>query len=104
MGYSGKPQPPVAVTPWVLFLVFILGPFEPMIPLLYLPAAKKSGGDLLLLIAVYTIFTLATMVFMVVAAYYGLSFLKTEKLERYIHALGGLTLFICGAGMVFMGW
>ena len=29
---------------------------------------------------------------------------KTEKLERYVHALGGLTIFICGAGMLFLGW
>ena len=92
------------VTPWVLFIVFVLGPCEPMIPLLYLPAAKNSWPGMLLLIAVYTFFTLVTMVFMVISGYYGLSFLKTEKLERYLHALGGLTLFICGAGMVFMGW
>jgi hypothetical protein len=36
--------------------------------------------------------------------YYSISFFKTEKLEKYMHALGGLTLFICGAGMLFMGW
>jgi hypothetical protein len=30
--------------------------------------------------------------------------LKTEKLERYMHALGGLTIFVCGAGMLFLGW
>jgi len=59
---------------------------------------------MLLLIVVYTFFTLATMVFMVTAGYYGLAFMKLEKLDRYVHALGGLTLFICGAGMVFMGW
>jgi hypothetical protein len=57
-----------------------------------------------LLIAVYTTCTLATMVGMVVSGYYGLRFIRTDKLERYIHALGGLTLFVCGAGMVFMGW
>jgi hypothetical protein len=41
---------------------------------------------------------------MVVSGYYGFSFLRTEKLERYMHALGGLTLFVCGAGMVILGW
>jgi Na+/proline symporter len=45
------------------------------------------------------------MIVMVILGYYGLSFMKkTDKLERYVHALGGLTLFICGAGMVFMDW
>jgi hypothetical protein len=44
------------------------------------------------------------MVLMVTLGYYGISFFKTNKLERYMHALGGATIFICGLGMVFMGW
>lgn len=92
------------VTPWVMFIIFLLGPCEPMIPLLYFPASQNSWYGMLLLITVYTFFTLLTMIVMVVLGYYGISFLKTEKLERYMHALGGLSIFICGAGMVFMGW
>ena len=92
------------VTPWVMFIIFLLGPCEPMIPLLYFPAAKNSWSGMVLLIIIYTVCTLATMLVMVLLGYYGTSFLKTEKLERYMHALGGLTIFICGAGMVFMGW
>jgi len=92
------------VTPWVMFIIFLLGPCEPMIPLLYFPAAKNSLYGMLLLIIVYTVFTLATMVMMVTTGYYGFSFLKISRLERYMHALGGLTIFICGAGMIWMGW
>jgi sulfite exporter TauE/SafE len=92
------------VTPWVMFLIFLLGPCEPMIPLLYFPAAKNSWNGMLILIIVYTFFTLMTMMLMVCLGFYGFSFMKTEKLERYMHALGGLTIFICGAGMVFMDW
>jgi hypothetical protein len=92
------------VTPWVMFIIFLLGPCEPMIPLLYFPAAKNSLSAMLLLIVVYTIFTLATMIAMVALGYYGISFVKTNKLERYMHALGGVTIFICGLGMVFMEW
>src|SRR5258708_32601507 len=103
-GEMVRPQDRHAVTPWVLFIVFVLGPCEPMIPLLYLPPAKNSWSGMLLLILVYTFFTLATMVFMVMAGYYGLAFMKLEKLDRYVHALGGLTPFICGTGMVLMGW
>ncbi|MGL6268204.1 MAG: hypothetical protein ACRC2O_09755 [Chitinophagaceae bacterium] len=92
------------VTPWVMFIIFLLGPCEPMIPLLYFPAAKNSWEGMLILITVYTVFTLLTMLLMVSLGFYGISFLKTEKLERYMHALGGLTIFICGAGMVFLDW
>jgi sulfite exporter TauE/SafE len=103
-GEAVRPEDRHVVTPWVLFIVFVLGPCEPMIPLLYFPAAKNSWTGMLLLIIVYTFFTLVTMVFMVIAGTYGLSFLKLEKLDRYVHALGGLTLSICGMGMVFLNW
>ena len=92
------------VTPWVMFIIFILGPCEPMIPLLYFPAAQHSWMGMTILIVVYTFFTLATMVTMVLLGYYGIAFIKTEKIERYVHAIGGLTIFICGAGMLWMGW
>jgi hypothetical protein len=103
-GESVAPKEKHRVTPWVLFLIFILGPCEPMIPLLYFPAAKASWAGMMILIFVYTFFTLAIMVAMVLAGYYGTGFLKTGKLEKYMHALSGATIFICGAGMVFMNW
>lgn len=92
------------VTPWVMFIIFLLGPCEPMIPLLYYPAAQNSWGGMVALILLYTAVTLATMISIVVMGYYGLGFIKTEKLERYMHAIGGFTILICGVGMVFMGW
>jgi sulfite exporter TauE/SafE len=92
------------VTPWVMFIIFLLGPCEPMIPLLYFPAAKNSIGGMISLIVVYTVCTLAAMIGMVILGYYGVSFLKTEKLERYMHAIGGASIFICGVGMVFLRW
>ncbi|MFD2934278.1 hypothetical protein [Spirosoma flavum] len=98
------PQNRYKVTPWVMFVIFVLGPCEPMIPLLYFPAAQQSWSGMWLLISVYTVSTLATMTGMVLLGYYGMAFLKTEKLERYMHALAGVTIFICGAGMVFLEW
>jgi hypothetical protein len=93
-----------AVTPWVMFLIFLLGPCEPMMALIFYPAAQQSFSGMLLLITVYTLFTLMTMVLMVMLGYYGLSLLNSRKLEKYMHPVGGLTIFICGAGMVFLEW
>jgi hypothetical protein len=92
------------LTPWVMFLVFLFGPCEPMIPLLYFPAARNSLQAMALLIGVYTACTLAAMVLMVLLGYYGLGFFKLQKLEKYMHALGGLTVLVCGLGMVWLGW
>lgn len=103
-GQAVAPNERYKVTPWVMFIIFVLGPCEPMIPLLYFPAAQNSWWGMGVLIAVYTLVTLLTMLVLVTLGYYGIAFMKTEKLERYMHALGGLTIFTCGAGMLWMGW
>ena len=92
------------LTPWVMFIIFLLGPCEPMIPLLYFPAAQNSIAGMVSLIAVYTFVTMLTMITMVLLGFYGVGFLKINLLEKYMHSLAGLTLFICGAGMLFLGW
>lgn len=99
-------QPPerYKVTPWALFLIFLLGPCEPMIPLLAYPAARNSWLGIVLLIAIYTVVTILTMILMVTFGYYGISFLNIKKAERFVHALGGATILICGVGMLMMGW
>ena len=98
------PQERHKVTPWVMFIIFVLGPCEPMIPLLYYPAAQNSFTGMLLLVIVYTIVTLITMLSLVLLGYFGIAFATTQKIERYVHVLGGTTILICGAGMLWMGW
>ncbi|SFN51769.1 Sulfite exporter TauE/SafE [Chitinophaga sp. YR627] len=98
------PQERMKVTPWVMLIIFGLGPCEPLIPLLTYPAAQHSTYGMTLLIVSFTLFTLLTMTGMVLLGYYGFSVLKTSRLERYVHALGGLTILICGIGMVYLGW
>ena len=92
------------VTPWVMFIIFILGPCEPMIPLLYFPAAKSSWMGMVLLISIYSVVTLVTMLTLVLLGRKGISFINTDSMERHVHSLAGLTIIICGAGMLFMGW
>jgi hypothetical protein len=103
-GDSIVPPERYKLTPWAMFIIFILGPCEPMIPLLYFPAAQNSWLGMSLLICVYTIVTLITMLAMVLLGYFGIGFLRTGKMERYAHALGGLTILLCGVGMVFLEW
>ena len=64
-GEAVVPKNRYAVTPWVMFIIFVLGPCEPMIPLLYIPAVEHSLSNMFLLITIYTIITLLTMVSMV---------------------------------------
>jgi hypothetical protein len=41
---------------------------------------------------------------MVLMGCYGYSIIKTDWLERYVHAIGGVIITICGVGIVFLGW
>ncbi len=84
--------------------VYVLGPCEPMIPLLYVPAAQHSMYNMLLLITIYTVITLLTMVCMVLLGYFGVGYFKTDRLERYVHVLAGVTILMCGIGMLFLDW
>jgi hypothetical protein len=103
-GRAVAPQERYRVTPWVMLLIFVLGPCEPMIPLLYFPAAQNSWWGMLLLIAAYTVCTLVTMLLLVLLGYYGFGVIATQKLERHVHILAGAAIVICGAGMLWMGW
>jgi nickel/cobalt exporter len=49
------------MTPWVLFLIFVFGPCEPLIPILMYPAAKNSVLGVVLVVLVFGIATIGTM-------------------------------------------
>jgi hypothetical protein len=83
------PQERTKVTPWVMLIVFELGPCEPLIPLLAYPAARHVTYGLLMLIKCFMTFTLLTMTGIVLLGYYGLSVLRTSRLERCVPTLGG---------------
>ena len=82
------------MTPWVLFTIFVLGPCEPLIPLLMYPAAKGSFWSLVLVTGVFAVVTLVTMMSIVVISASGMEFVSVSKMERYAHALAGATIFL----------
>ena len=72
--------------------------------MIYYPGAQNNLVGMSVLICVYLVITLVTMLIMVLLGYYGIQVINTRKMERYVHALGGLTILTCGAGMLWMGW
>lgn len=84
------------LTPWILFLVFVLGPCEPLIPILMYPAAQASIPGLIAVVSVFAVTTIATMLAVVLAANYGISFIKVGKLEKYTHVIAGATIALSG--------
>jgi sulfite exporter TauE/SafE len=92
-----------SVTPWVLFLIFVFGPCEPLIPILMFPAAEGSFASVALVAAVFGLATVGTMLAVVALGYYGLARIRVRPLERFGHALAGLALFASGGAIAFLG-
>jgi len=92
-----------SLTPWILFTIFVFGPCEPLIPLLMYPAAQSSTAGVALVAGVFGTVTVATMLAIVVLSSHGLRLVPAARLERYSHALAGLTIFLCGVGIQALG-
>jgi len=91
------------ITPWILFTIFVLGPCEPLIPLLMYPAAKNSLFGLILVTVVFGVVTISTMVGVVLVLLMGFNLIPLARLQRYTHALAGAAIGLCGAAIVFLG-
>ncbi len=92
-----------SVTPWVLFIIFAFGPCEPLIPLIMYPAAQHDMGAVAMVAGIFGVVTIATMLGMVLAAYYGLKKISLPGMERYSHALAGGAIMVCGLAVKFLG-
>lgn len=91
------------ITPWVLFVIFVFGPCEPLIPLLMYPAANSGTFDLVVVTAVFGTVTMATMLAAVMLGRAGFNFLPLKAIQRYSHALAGATILLCGLAIKFLG-
>jgi nickel/cobalt exporter len=92
-----------SITPWVIFVIFVLGPCEPLIPLLMYPAARESLPGVLLVTTVFGVVTVLTMLTVVWLTLNGLQHVRLPALERYAHALAGGAVLACGLAIVFLG-
>lgn len=91
------------LTPWIIFLIFVFGPCEVLIPMLIYPAANQSGLGIFLVALVFGIATVGTMMLVVYLGYQGLSLVKFKGREHQLHLFAGLVILLAGAGMQFMG-
>jgi nickel/cobalt transporter (NicO) family protein len=92
-----------SLTPWVLFTVFVLGPCEPLIPLLMYPAVSHSAWGLGLVTAVFGVTTIGTMLVIVRLSLAGIRLLPMRQLERFSHALAGAAIAVTGLAIRFLG-
>ena len=91
------------MTTWALFTVFVLGPCEPLIPLLMFPAAQESMLGIAVVSTVFGLVTIATMMGMVLLVSAGLHRLPMQSLERWTHAMAGGIIACSGLAIQFLG-
>lgn len=81
---------------WTLFIVFVFGPCEVLIPQLMYPASQQSLAGVAVIVAVFAATTMATMTVIVVLGFWGVTKFALNHGERYVHALSGTALLGCG--------
>ncbi len=89
-------KPSKSMTPWILFIIFVFGPCEPMIPLVMYPAAEGSYSGLIGVILIFSAVTLLTMLAVVHASVAGLKMIRLNFLEKYSNALAGGIILATG--------
>ncbi len=92
------------LTPWILFIIFVFGPCEVLIPMLFIPAVQNSSVGIASVAILFGVATISTMMFIVYLGHIGSSFLKFKSKEKYLHLAAGMVILLAGMGMHFLGW
>lgn len=91
-----------SITPWAMFIIFMLGPCEALIPLFMYPAAQQSGVLVFAVALVFGAVTLMTMLGAVALTTVGIRRLQLASLGRWEHAIAGASVAVCGGVVTFM--
>ncbi len=93
----------VKTTPWILFLIFIFGPCEPLIPILMYPAAQNNISGAVIVSLLFSLVTIATMMGVVFAFKMGLSKINLKPVEKYSNVIAGAMILLSGLAIRFLG-
>lgn len=101
--HSQASMDPRALTTWSLFIIFVLGPCEPLIPLLMAPSAELGVLAPGVIAAAFGVTTIGTMLGMVTLGHLGLRSPAFGHLEVHAHSLAGLAIAASGAAIKLLG-
>jgi nickel/cobalt exporter len=93
------------VTAWALFVVFVLGPCEPLIPLMAVPGLAGDWLAVTAVAAVFGLLTIGVMLAAVAAAWYGIGWIGRPGVhlgDRLAHATTGLVVAASGAAVLWL--
>jgi nickel/cobalt transporter (NicO) family protein len=88
---------------WSLFVIFVFGPCEALIPMLMAPAAEHNWLWVALVAGAFGLTTIATMLGVVTVGYLGLSLKKMQGAERYTNVFAGVAIAVSGLAIQVLG-
>ena len=91
------------LTVWSVFIVFVLGPCEPLIPLLMAPAWNHDWWAVAAVAVLFSVATISMMVGMAAVGSLGLRLVPLKGVERYANALAGTAIFGSGLAIQVLG-
>jgi len=91
------------VSQWALFVIFVFGPCEALIPMLMAPAAEHNWLWVGLVTTAFGVTTVLTMLVMVAIGYLGLNLTQFKGIERYANVAAGLAIATGGAAIQVLG-
>lgn len=91
----------VNTTPWILFLIFVFGPCEPLIPIVIYPAAENNISGAVIVSLLFSAVTISTMMLIVLAFKMGLSRINLKPIEKYSNLIAGAMIFFSGIAIQF---
>ncbi|MEW5807669.1 MAG: hypothetical protein AB1756_10045 [Acidobacteriota bacterium] len=90
------------VTVWTIFALFVLGPCEPLIPLMFL-ASKYGWSGVLWITFLFSIVTIAMMIGQTLLGYSGFNLVKLGTLDHYSHSIAGVVIALTGTMVLILG-
>ncbi len=91
------------ITPWVILIIFALGPCEPLIPVLMYPAMDHGLTSVFLVAGTFGFFTILSMTSMVWILYTGMQRIQFNFLSKYTHAIAGYSICMSGVAIQLLG-
>jgi len=83
------------VAVWTMFAVIILGPCEPLVPMVFLGYNYGYFGVVLVSL-IFSVITLFMMLSQSLLAFMGIQLIKNDLADRYSHAFAGLVIALTG--------
>jgi nickel/cobalt exporter len=91
------------LTLWAVFIIFVLGPCEPLIPLLMAPAWQYDWWGVAAVAGTFSVTTIAMMMTMAAVGSLGLKMVSIQSVHRYAHVMAGLAIFSSGMAIQVLG-